>query len=54
LSNSESEFIRDLFKDKEKESKKIQYTYQSLDAFRMINCKGSGRKGAKEILVKNF
>jgi DNA adenine methylase len=54
LSNSESDFVRELFREKEKESKTAKYTYDQLDALRVINCKSSARTGVKELLIKNY
>ena len=45
LSNSNCEFIRDLYKD---------YEIEMVDAKRAINCKGSGRGTIKEVLVRNY
>lgn len=55
LSNSESDFIRGLFNEKEKQVKGgRKYSYDSFEALRVINCKGSKRTGAKELLIKNY
>jgi DNA adenine methylase len=56
LSNSESVFVRSLFKEEEKKSKDNtrKYDYSSVEALRVINCKGSKRTGAKELLIKNY
>jgi DNA adenine methylase len=48
LSNSDHDFVRRLFLDKK------QYSFVSLDALRSINSKGSERRGAKELLIKNY
>ena len=45
LSNSNCEFIRDLYKD---------YEIEMVDAKRAINCKASKRGTIKEVLVKNY
>lgn len=52
LSNADAEFIRNLFKDTEPEGHK--YSYTTLEALRVINCKGSARTGAKELLIRTF
>ena len=56
LSNSDSQFIRDEFKEREGKSTKEEskYSYDSIEALRGINCKGSKRTGAKELLVRNY
>lgn len=52
LSNSKSDFIESEFK--RRETKKTPLTYDTLEALRVINCKGSNRTGVKELLIKNF
>ena len=45
MSNSSTEFIRDLYED---------YIVRSVDAVRSINCKGNGRGAVKELLISNY
>ncbi|MBA7601621.1 Modification methylase DpnIIA [subsurface metagenome] len=45
LSNSDTKFIKDLYKD---------YKINFVKARRMINCEGSGRGKIKEIVVTNY
>ena len=52
LSNSKADFITDEFKKREIEGKPL--TYDTLEALRVINCKGSNRTGVKELLIKNY
>ena len=52
LSNSKADFIVDEFK--KRELKDVPLTYDTVEALRVINCKGSSRTGAKELLIKNY
>ncbi|HEV2225397.1 MAG TPA: Dam family site-specific DNA-(adenine-N6)-methyltransferase [Nitrososphaerales archaeon] len=52
LSNSKADFIEAEFK--KRETKEMPLTYDTVEALRVINCKGSSRTGAKELLIKNY
>ncbi|MDG7037868.1 MAG: DNA adenine methylase [Nitrososphaerota archaeon] len=45
MSNSDSEFIRELYRD---------YTITAVDALRMINSDKAGRKGISELIIRNY
>ena len=45
LSNSDTKFIKDLYKD---------YNIDIVKANRMINCDGKGREKINEIVVRNY
>jgi len=45
LSNSDTSFIKELYKD---------FTIDIVSAKRAINCKGNGRSGAKEVIIRNY
>jgi len=53
LSNSKADFIETAFKKRAKEAGH-NYTFDNVTALRVINCKGSSRTGAKELLIKNY
>ena len=52
LSNSKADFIEEEFKKREISGKPL--TFGTLEALRVINCKGSNRTGVKEFLIKNY
>jgi DNA adenine methylase len=52
LSNSKADFIEEEFKKREIAGKPL--TFGTLEALRVINCKGSNRTGVKELLIKNY
>lgn len=52
VSNADAEYIRGLYE--EKKPKGETYSYHSVEALRVINCRGANRTGAKEVLIKNF
>lgn len=45
LSNSDTDFIKELYKN---------FVIDIVSAKRAINCKGNGRSGAKEVIVRNY
>lgn len=53
LSNSKADFIETAFKERMKEAGH-NYKFDNVEALRVINCKGSSRTGAKELLIKNY
>jgi DNA adenine methylase len=52
VSNADAEYIKELYEEKKPVGK--TYYYDSVEALRVINCRGANRTGAKEILIKNF
>ncbi|MGL5712531.1 MAG: DNA adenine methylase [Brevinema sp.] len=45
LSNSDTEFVRELYKE---------YIIEEVDVHKSISCKGNGRKKSKELLIRNY
>lgn len=52
VSNADAEYVRGLYEEKRPRDK--TYSYHSVEALRVINCRGAKRTGAKEILIKDF
>ena len=53
VSNADTKFIRDLYE--EKGPKDMPYSYDSVEALRVINCVGSARNNkTREILIKDY